>query len=161
MHSKPQLAHRYLKTTVEDDSRRDRGWGNCVLTRPLFGKLSCYYPVRRGRKTSSVVELLHNGRHESDQSMLGWTTHLGSLAVVDELQGFPEPSPQRPARGSTWTARVPGDLEDARPISLSTVRTGNNFSCMTNDYENGDWGDASSVWDEQSVQGRAGGWGLR
>ena len=66
MHSKPQLARRYLKTTVEDDSRRDRGWGNCVLTRPLFGKLSCYYPVRQGRKTCSVVELLHNGRHESD-----------------------------------------------------------------------------------------------
>ena len=90
--------------------------------------------------------------------MLGWTAHLGSLAVVDELQGLPETSPQRPAGGSTWTV---GDLEDARPISLSTVRTGNNFSCMANDYENCDWGDASSVWDEQSVQGRARGWGLR
>ena len=69
--------------------------------------------------------------------------------------------PRTPARGSTLTARVLGDLQDARPISLSMVRTENKFPYMTDDLKNRDWDDVSSVWDEQSVRDAAEGWDRR
>ena len=122
------------RTHKSEQNRRLR-----MKSRELYEKLSRYYPLAKGKSIWATWDLMFNGRHEYNHSILRWPAHLGSLAVVEELKKLPKPSPRPPARSSTSAG-----------VSLTTVTTRDNSADIDSGHESDCFDEESDYFDEES-----------
>ena len=138
IHPVPRLQMgKAMQRTAERTHKSEQNRKLRLKSRKLYEKLSKYYPLAKGKSVWATWDLMLNGRHEYDHSILRWPAHLGSIAVVEELKKLPKPS-RPPARGST-SARV----------SLTTARTRDNSADMDNDYKSDYLDDESDYSDDE------------